>query len=133
MTKLALPALSPPQLPAWLSTAVRHSLGAVCEARHGAASCVALPEALRFHAEATRERQQKLARALQWTSEPDIPLARGLAGLLDALAVPRHLGELGIDPSAVHEIARAVLEEAPGLGDASAVREAIERMASGRR
>ncbi|MBK7952277.1 MAG: iron-containing alcohol dehydrogenase [Deltaproteobacteria bacterium] len=128
MTKLALPSLSPPRLSAWLSTAVRHSLGAVCEARHGAASCVALPEALRFHAEATRDRQQKLARALGWNAQGEVPLADGLASLLDELALPRTLADLGIASEAVEEVARAVLEEAPSLGGERAIREAFERM-----
>ena len=121
MTKLALPALSAPRIPAWLSTAVRHSLGAVCEAGHGAASCVALPEALRFHAEATRERQRQLARALGWSAEGDVPLAAGLASLLDALGVPRTLAELGIGSEAVEEVTRAVIEEAPALGGEPAI------------
>jgi alcohol dehydrogenase class IV len=131
MTKTALPALSTPSLRAWLSTAVRHSLGAVCEARHGAASCVALPEALRFHAEATRDRQRALATTLGWPADDAVPLAPGLRGLLDALDVPRNLADLGIGVDAIEEVARAVVEEAPGLGSERAVREACERMAGG--
>lgn len=128
MTKTMLPALTPPRLPAWLSTAVRHSLGAVCEARHGAASCVALPEALRFHAETTRERQGALASAIGWPTEGDLPLALGLDTWLDALGVPRRLADLGIGTEVVAEIARAVVEEAPALGKQAAVREALARM-----
>jgi len=128
MTKTMLPALTPPRIPAWLSTAVRHSLGAVCEARHGAASCVALPEALRFHAEATRDRQRALAAAIGWPAEGDVPLARGLDAWLDALGAPRRLADLGVGDEAVVEIGRAVIEEAPALGKEAAVREALARM-----
>lgn len=130
MTKTALPALTPPALGAWLSTAVRHSLGAVCEAGHGAASCVALPVALRFHAGATRARQRALARALDWPDDAEVPLAPGLHGLLDALGVPRRLSDLGIDREALPEVARAVVEEAPGLGSEADVRAACESMAA---
>jgi alcohol dehydrogenase class IV len=130
MTKTALPTWTPPTIGPWLSTAVRHALGAVCEARHGAASCVALPGALRFHAEATRARQRSLAVALRWSAEGEVPLERGLRALLDEIEVPRRLSDLGVGREALAEVTRAVLEEAAGLGSEDAVRAAIERMAS---
>jgi len=129
MTKSLLPTLTPPRFAAWLSTAVRHSLGAVCEVRHGAASCVALPEALRFHAETTRERQRMLAAGLGWPAEGEVPLARGLEDWLDRLGVPRRLSALGVAEAAIAEVARAVVEEAPGIADEPAIREALRRMA----
>lgn len=129
MTKTMLPALSPPQVGSWFSTAVRHSLGAVCEVAHGAGSCVALPEALRFHADASRVRQRFLAAAIGWPSEGDVPLSRGLDALLAELALPTRLRDLGVGSEALPEVARAVAEESPGLGDAETLRAVIERMA----
>lgn len=129
MTKTMLPTVSAPRVGAWLSTAVRHSLGAVCEASHGAGSCVALPEALRFHADATRKRQRRLAAAIGWPADGDIPLMRGLSELLAELKLPRRLAELGIEATALAEVARAVLEESPSLGSESAVHAACARMA----
>ncbi|MFO0688596.1 MAG: iron-containing alcohol dehydrogenase [Myxococcota bacterium] len=128
MTKTLLPTLTPPRFAAWLSTAVRHSLGAVCEARHGAASCVALPEALRFHAEATRARQRELAAMLGWPGRARVPLARGLEQWLDALGVPRRLAAIGVADESITEVARAVGEEAPGIADERAILEALRRM-----
>lgn len=130
MTKTAVPALSAPAVRAWLSTALRHSLGAVCEARHGAASCVALPAALRFHADATRERQRMLASRLGWPTDGVVPLGPGLDALLAELGVPTRLSELGIGRVPLDEVVQAALEEAPSLGDARAVREACERIES---
>jgi alcohol dehydrogenase class IV len=112
----------------WLSTAARHSLGAVCEMRHGAASCIALPEAMRFHADATRDRQRSLASALGWTPDPEVPLAPGLSELLQGLGVPRRLGDLGIGPDALGEVVAAMLAEAPSLGSEQELRDACERM-----
>jgi maleylacetate reductase len=128
MTKTLLPTLTPPGVEAWLSTAVRHALGAVCEARHGAASCVALPEALRFHADATRARQHALAAAIGWPTDGAVPLSRGLEAWLDALEAPRRLSTLGIGAEAIDGIVEAVLEEAPRLGDERAIRAALDRM-----
>lgn len=128
MTKTMLPVLSPARLGAWLSTALRHSLGAVCEVAHGAASCVALPEALRFHADATRDRQSALAQAIGWPNDGDVPLAPGLAALLEALALPTRLRDLGVGPESIPEIVRAVGEEAPGLGDDAQIRAACARL-----
>jgi len=130
MTKTMLPTFSRPTIGAWLSTAVRHALGAVCEARHGAGSCLALPVALRFHAQATRARQRALAHTLGWPVDEDVPLAPGLDALLDRLRLPRSLSDLGIGPELLGEVTRAVIEEAPGLGSEVEVRTACERMAS---
>ena len=129
MTKTALPAISTPRVRAWLSTAVRHALGAVCEVRHGAASCIALPEALRFHADATRARQRVLAERLGWRADGAVPLGPGLDALLETLGVPTRLADLGIDRARLDEVVRAVLDEAPALGEARGVREACERLA----
>ncbi|MBY0401325.1 iron-containing alcohol dehydrogenase [Myxococcota bacterium] len=129
MTKTPTPTFTPPAFRAWLSTALRHSLGAVCETRHGAASCVGLPEALRFHAEATRERQRRLALRLGWPAEGAVPLGAGLDALLEELGVPTRLAELGVAGDRLEEVAQAVFEEAPTLGDRHAIRAACERIA----
>lgn len=128
MTKFMLPRLLPVTVAAWLSTAARHSIGAVCEAPHGAASCVALPEALRFHAGETRLRQAELASFLGWDGGGEAPLAGGLEGWLRELGTPRQLSDLGIDRGAVPEIVAAMREESPSLGSEPALRAAVERM-----
>lgn len=128
MTKWMLPRLTPLTLRAWLSTAARHSIGAVCEAPHGAASCIALPEALGFHAEQTRARQAQLAHAIGWEDQGDVPLKAGLDALLDSLGTPRRLSDLGIGRSALEEIVALILAESPTLGSEDQVRQACERM-----
>jgi alcohol dehydrogenase len=128
MTKLMLPRLASVAVSAWFSTAARHSMGAVCEVPHGAASCVALPEALRFHARDTRERQSVLAEAIGWDPTGEVPLAAGLDTLLQGLGAPRRLSELGVGPDALPEVVSAILAESPALGAASDVQMACERM-----
>jgi alcohol dehydrogenase class IV len=128
MTKLMLPRLASVAVSAWFSTAARHSMGAVCEVPHGAASCVALPEALRFHARDTRERQSVLAEAIGWDPAGEVPLAAGLDTLLQGLGAPRRLSELGVGPDALPEVVSAILAESPALGAVSDVQMACERM-----
>ena len=128
MTKLWLPRLGPSAVPAWFSTTARHSLGAVCAVGHGAASCVALPHALRFHAAATRERQAALASALGWPAGDEVPLARGLGELLDRLQAPRRLRDLGVEREALAEVVAAMRSESPRLGSEEALRRACEEM-----
>ena len=128
MTKLQLPRLGAVALPAWFSTTARHSIGAVHAAPHGAASCVALPHALHFHADATRGRQATLAAALDWPTADTAPLWTGLDRLLSKLRVPRSLGALGMKPPQLAELVTAMRAEAPQLGDDATLREACERM-----
>ncbi len=121
MTKQPLPRLGP-VTGAWLSTAARHALGSVTGFGHGAGSCVTLPAGVRFHAAATRERQAQLAAAIGWPAAPadESPLGPGLDRLLERLHVPRRLGPVTDDQLAL--VARAMVHEAPLLGDVAAVR-----------
>jgi alcohol dehydrogenase class IV len=128
MTKFSLPRLGTAMLPAWFSTTARHSLGAVYAVPHGAASCVALPHALRYHAEATRSRQFALASALGWRAEGAAPLYAGLDQLLDQLQVPRQLSALGIGPEKLSEVVAAMRSEAPLLGGDEELQKACAAM-----
>ena len=99
----------------WFSTAARHALGGTYELAHGIGSCVALPVAVRAHAEATHARQLQLAEALGWPAgEP--PLGPGLSRLLESLGVPTSLREVGIDISGLDAVVDHIIDEAPQLG-----------------
>ena len=121
MTKFALPRLARPVLGPWFSTAARHALGSTYELAHGIGSCVALPVAVRKHAEATHSRQRLLAEALGWpVGEP--PLAPGLAALLDDLGVPTSLRQVGLDIDGLDAVVDRIVEEAPQLGSREELR-----------
>jgi maleylacetate reductase len=123
MTKEPLPRLSTARR-AWFSTAARHALGSVLQIGHGAASCIALPVGVRFHATETAGRQAQLAGALGWPS-----IAEGVDALLGRLAVPRRLGELGHDGTALEEVAEQMVHESPDLGSVADVRRVCEQFA----
>jgi alcohol dehydrogenase len=129
MTKMALPRLGRPSVPAWFSTAARHSLGGVYELPHGIGSCVSLGPGLRFHAAETRDRQAVLASALDWThGNGDAPLGPGLARLLQKLEVPTHLKDLGIDSADFDKVVDNIINEAPTLGTPAQIRSVCEQM-----
>jgi alcohol dehydrogenase class IV len=130
MTKFPLPRLGRPYPPGWFSTAARHALGGVFGIPHGAGSCVALPEGLRFHADGTRARQATLAAALGWkqSGEEDAPLEAGVSALLAELGVPTSLGEWDVDEEGLDRVAGHMLAESPALGSPDEVRRACERL-----
>jgi alcohol dehydrogenase len=109
---------------AWFSTAARHARGSVLQIGHGAASCIALPAGVRFHAAETAARQGALAYELGWPS-----LADGLDALLDKLPVPRRLSALGIDADPLDEVAAQIVDEAPQLGSVVDVRRLLDALA----
>lgn len=130
MTKLSLPRFSRPATPAWFSTSARHALGGVYELPHGVGSCVALGPGLRYHADATRPRQEELRRALDWPAaeKGDAPLGPGISALLGKLGVPVSLTRAGVDAARLDEVATNILAEAPSLGSWERVRAACNAM-----
>ncbi len=127
MTKFALPRLAGSALGAWFSTAARHALGGTYELAHGVGSCVALPVAVRAHAQATQARQRQLAEALGWALG-DPPLGPGLSQLLESLGVPTSLRQVGIDISGLDAVVDHIGHEAPRLGSREEVRRLCEQL-----
>jgi alcohol dehydrogenase class IV len=129
MTKMALPRLGRPTVPAWFSTAARHSLGGVYELPHGIGSCVSLGPGLRFHGRQTGERQALLAESLGWShSDGDAPLGPGLDNLLQRLEVPTHLSQLGIDSTEFDKVVANIINESPSLGSPAEIRAVCEQL-----
>ena len=123
MSKHALPRLVSPAVGGWFSTAARHALGGVYALGHGIGSCVSLPVGLRFHQVATASRQQDLAAALGWST-----LDEGLGIFLERLGVPTRLDQLDIDPHLLDDVADAMVEESPALGERARIRTALDDM-----
>ncbi len=129
LTKQPLPRLDPTAYTGWFSTAARHALGGVLGLPHGAGSCVALPEALRFHAARTRDRQAALAGALGWQGGDDeAPLEPGVTSLLAELGVPTSLAPWKVDDADLDHVAEHMLAESPALGSPALVRRALARL-----
>jgi maleylacetate reductase len=129
LTTHPLPRHRPAARKAWFSAVFRHALGGAVEAPHGAASCIALPQALRFHA-STWPRQAKLAAVLGLEPGPagDAPLAEPVARLLADLAVPTRIRDLGVERAALDRVVENMLFEQPRLGAPEEIRAACERL-----
>ena len=129
MTKMALPRLTAPRMGGWFSTAARHALGAVLELPHGVGSCIALPHALRYHADVTGSRQAALAAALGWSTDGSAaPLGAGLAAFLSTVGVPTRLRDVDIDGAVLGAVVDRMLEESPSLGPPDQLRHACAAM-----
>jgi len=111
------------------ATAARHALGAVLELPHGVGSCIALPHALRYHADATVARQTALATALGWSIDGAVaPLGAGLGEFLSAVGVPTRLRDVDIDSAVLTAVVERMLEESPSLGPPDQLRRACAAM-----
>jgi len=94
-----------------LSHAVGHQLGAALGIPHGVASCVVLPDAIRFVAPLVPLEVEELARTLGASDA-----AGAIEELVRRLGLPRRLCELGIESIDVDRIADAVLDDPLVLG-----------------
>ena len=89
-----------------LSHAIGHQLGGSLGVAHGTASCIALPDVIRFVAPFAPEKIEELAAALG-TDDP----AAVVDGLVRRLGLPRRLHEIGIDHVDAAGLADAVLDD----------------------
>jgi maleylacetate reductase len=87
-----------------LSHAIGHQLGSSLGIAHGIASCLTLPDVVRFVAPRTPQGSERLAEALG-TNDP----AAAIAELVRRLGLPRRLRELGVEQLDTGGLADAVL------------------------
>lgn len=97
------------------SMGVHHGLAQLVGGRtgiaHGLANAVLLPHTIRFNADAVPDAIARLAAACE--VEP-AGLPDAISGLLDALGLPRHLEECGIDEDDLDAVAR-LSQSSPGV------------------
>jgi alcohol dehydrogenase class IV len=94
-----------PSVPAGLSHAIGHQLGARCDVPHGVTSCIVLPEAMEFNLPATLDRQALLAEAM------GIDVG-GLSAEDAAAAAPERLRQLVRDLGVKNRLSEWGVEEA---------------------
>jgi alcohol dehydrogenase class IV len=130
LTAFPVPRAHPTVRRRWFSMAARHTLGGLIELPHGIGSCVSLRCGLRLHLEDTAQRQQRLAATLG-SLDPEaagLSLDRIVGRLLDALAVPTTLTQLGVPEATLDAVLHGILEEAPELGSPQRLREVCTQM-----
>lgn len=73
-----------------------HALGQVSELHHGLANGIALPHLLRFNASSCADKLELLGRLVGAERPGPEPFIAWVAGLVDALPMPKTLGEAGV-------------------------------------
>lgn len=118
-------------VPMGLSHSIGHQLGAA-GIPHGATSSIILPHVLRFYAESTAAKQQRVSEVLAEARGAARPLTAGdeMDLLFDALDAPRTIGEFGISRESLPDIARICMKEAKAVLAASP-RRSMKTMCSG--
>ena len=135
LTKHPVPRLHGGIATDWFARAVRYALGSRHGLSHGAGTCIALAEGLRFHRDATLPRQRALLAALAPAGDaaatgddPSGPLVAMLSEVLAPLPLPRTLGDVGLDASHVDALAADIVTSMPALGDPATVSAALHRL-----
>ena len=93
-----------------LSHALGHQLGAY-GVPHGATSCITLPHVMRYLEPATRDVQERIARALAGGRNMEGTAAELMEKLFTSLDVPRRIREFGIDQEQLDRIAAHALQD----------------------
>jgi alcohol dehydrogenase class IV len=87
-------------------------IGAVYDTHHGLTNAVLLPVVLRYNRHAIADKVPAMCRAMDLPGQDFDDFYGGAAALLDRLAIPRSLAELGVEPERAREIAEKALADA---------------------
>ncbi len=109
--------------------AISHMVGAEFDTHHGLTNAIALPAVLRFNATHIADKVPALARALGAEGGDFQAFYAIVCDLLDTLAIPRSLSEIGVPAESAAVIAeKAVLDTAAGTNPRSASIEELEQL-----
>ena len=109
--------------------AISHMVGAEYDTHHGLTNAVALPAVLRYNASAIEDKLPAMSRALGLQQTDFETFHTAICELLDQLAIPVTLAELGVPVEAAGRLAeKAHQDAAAGTNPLSADVAAIERL-----
>ena len=109
--------------------AISHMVGAEYDTHHGLTNAVALPAVLRYNASAIEDKLPAMSRALGLQQTDFETFHTAICELLDQLAIPVTLAELGVPVEAAGRLAeKAHQDAAAGTNPRSADVGAIERL-----
>ena len=110
-----------------IATVLGHAAGARHSVENGLVKAIVQPHVLAHNAEAAREGLQKLGVAMGLADMAGAAGVAGkLAGIFDALGIPRRLRDIGLSHDALPEIAQQAMRDWFLRGSARPVREASE-------
>ena len=109
--------------------AISHMVGAEYDTHHGLTNAIALPAVLRYNAPAIEDKLPAMSRALGLQQTDFETFHAAICELLDQLAIPATLAELGVPVEAAGRLAeKAHQDAAAGTNPRSADVGAIERL-----
>ena len=104
-------------------------VGAEFDTHHGLTNAIALPAVLRFNAPDIADKVPAMSRALGLDGTDFDAFYQAICGLLDRLAIPKCLSEIGVPVDAATRLAeKAHLDAATGTNPRPADVESIERL-----
>ena len=107
--------------------AISHMVGADYDTHHGLTNAVVLPAVLEFNAPSIGARIDPMAGAMGLTDRSFAGFYAAICELLDALAIPRQLSELGVAEAAARRLAeKAALDTAASTNPRAASIDDIE-------
>ena len=108
---------------------ISHMVGAEFDTHHGLTNAIALPAVLRFNAPDIADKVPAMSRALGLDGTDFETFYQAICGLLDRLAIPKSLSEIGVPVDAARRLAeKAHLDAATGTNPRPADVESIERL-----
>ena len=108
---------------------ISHMVGAEFDTHHGLTNAIALPAVLRFNAPDITDKVPAMSRALGLDGTDFETFYQAICGLLDRLAIPKSLSEIGVPVDAARRLAeKAHLDAATGTNPRPADVESIERL-----
>ena len=91
--------------------AISHMVGAEYDTQHGLTNAVVLPVVLRFNLPGMEAKVGRMADAMGLADRSPDAFIAAIEGLLDDLAIPRSLGEIGVPADCAERIAAKALQD----------------------
>ncbi|MEM7441067.1 MAG: iron-containing alcohol dehydrogenase [Pseudomonadota bacterium] len=106
--------------------AISHMVGAEFNTQHGLTNAICLPEVMRFNLPGEDQKVSRMAHALGW---PEDRFIETIEALLDDLAIPKTLGDIGVPLDCAARIAEKALQDAAaGTNPKPATAETLQAM-----
>ncbi len=97
--------------------AISHMVGAEHDTHHGLTNAIVLPTVLRFNADHIADKVPEMSRALGIDSTDFTAFYDAICALLDELAIPVSLSEIGVPLEAAHSLAEKAYQDAAAMSN----------------